>query len=84
MYTGSYPIRPVHKAITQILREINFGDSRHAKSAILTHLETLNFDFYEFLHLLKPQIDQINKITAPKSAKNSNFFTPRISKIDFK
>ena len=26
-------------SITQILREINFGDSRSAKSAILTYLE---------------------------------------------
>ena len=30
-------------SITQILREINFGDSTSAKSAILTHLEVLNF-----------------------------------------
>ena len=35
-----------HKfSITQILREINFGDSY-----IFTQLEPLNFDFYEFLH----------------------------------
>ena len=27
-------------SITQILREVNFGESRSAKSAILTHLET--------------------------------------------
>ena len=32
-------------SLTQILREINFEDSTSAKSAILTHLETLNFDF---------------------------------------
>ena len=31
--------------ITHILYEINFGDSKSAKSAILTHLEALNFDF---------------------------------------
>ena len=35
-------------SLDKILREINFGDSRSAKSAILTHLEALNFDFYEF------------------------------------
>ena len=29
-------------AITQILREINFGDSRSAKYVIFTHLEALN------------------------------------------
>ena len=42
-----------HLCITQILCEINFWDSRSAKSAILTHLEALNCDFYEFLHFLK-------------------------------
>ena len=36
-------------SITQILREINFSDSKSAKSAILTHLEALDFDIYEFL-----------------------------------
>ena len=36
-------------SITQILREINFGDSsRSAESAILTQLEALNSDSYEF------------------------------------
>ena len=33
-------------SITQILREINYGDSRSAKSFILTHSEALNFEFY--------------------------------------
>ena len=48
-------------SITQILREINFGDSTNAKSAILTHLEVLNFAFYEILHFLKEaEIYQIN------------------------
>ena len=32
------------------LREINFGESRSSKTAVLTHLEALNFDFYELLH----------------------------------
>ena len=32
--------------ITHILREINFVDSRSAKSAISTHLEAQNSDFY--------------------------------------
>ena len=48
--------------ITQILRENNSWDSRSAKSAISTHLEAVNFDFYEFLHLLKADIYQRNKI----------------------
>ena len=34
-------------SVTHILREINFGDSKSAKSAILSQLEALNFDFYE-------------------------------------
>ena len=35
-------------SITQILREINFGDSRSAKTAIFIQLETFNFDFWKF------------------------------------
>ena len=42
-------------SITQILREINVGNSRGAKSAILTHLEALNLNFYDFLHFLKAE-----------------------------
>ena len=34
--------------ITQILREINFEDSWSEKSAVLPHLDALNFDFYAF------------------------------------
>ena len=48
--------------IIQNLREINFEDFWSAKSAILPHLEALNFDIYDFLHFLKAEIDQINKI----------------------
>ena len=40
-------------SIIRIVREINFEDSKSAKSVILTHLEAMNFDFYEFLHFLK-------------------------------
>ena len=56
-------------SITQFLREINFEDSRSAQSTIFTHLEGLNFDFHEFLHFLKVEIDQINKFRAIKIAK---------------
>ena len=49
----------------QILREINFRYSGIAKSAILTHLEALNFEFYAFLHLWKAEIYQINKNNSP-------------------
>ena len=55
-------------SITLILREINFGDSRSAKSTILTHLEALNFDFHAFSHL-NAEIDQIKKSRAPEIAK---------------
>ena len=50
---------------TQILREINFWNFRSAKSAILTNLEALKFDFYEFFHLLKAEIYPIDKIQSP-------------------
>ena len=43
-------------SITQILREINFGDSVIENSAIFTHLEAPNSDFYIVLHFLKTQI----------------------------
>ena len=52
-------------SVTQILREIKVGQSRNTKSAILTHLETLNFNFYEILHFLEAEINQINKIQSP-------------------
>ena len=50
---------------SQILREINFRDSRSAKSAISTHFQTLKFDFYDFLHFLKAEVYQINNIQSP-------------------
>ena len=52
-------------AITDIFREINFAHSRNAKSAILTHLQALNFDFREFLH--SADIYYINTIQSPKN-----------------
>ena len=52
--------------ITQILREIDFGDSRSAKFAISKNLEVLNFAFHEILHFLKAEIYQINKILGLK------------------
>ena len=68
---------------TQILREIFFGDSRSAKSAILSQLEHLNFDYYEILQFLKAVIYQINKIMSPKNGKKCSFRTSRFPKIDF-
>ena len=56
-------------SITQILREINFGDSKNAICPILTHLVAFNFDSHDFLHFWKAEIDQINNIQPPKIAK---------------
>ena len=64
----------------QILREINFGDSRSTESAIVTYFEALNIVFYECLHFLKAEIYQIDKIRSPY---NCNFRTSKLSIIDF-
>ena len=43
---------------TQILREINFDDSRSEKSVIFTHLGALNLKFYDFfaLYIYSPKL----------------------------
>ena len=56
-------------SVIQILREINFGDSRSAKSIILMHFEAPNCAFYEFLHILKAKITKWATFRAPKMAK---------------
>ena len=56
-------------SIIHILREINFGNFRSTKSAMSTHLEVLNFDFYEFLHFVKDKIVQMADFDLLKSAK---------------
>ena len=61
-------------SIIQILCEINFWDTRSAKTAILTHLEALNFNFFhEFLHFLKAQIDPNQKFRGPEITKMAFF-----------
>ena len=70
-------------SVTQILREINFGDFRSANSAVLTDLEALNFSFCTFLHFPKTEIHQMNKIQSIKIGKKGSFRTFRLSKIDF-
>ena len=62
---GKHSVEISEFSITHILREINFWNSRSAKSAILIHLEALNFDFYEFLHFLKAEKHQIQLIQNP-------------------
>ena len=58
-------------SITQILREINFGGSKSAKCAILTHLEAQNFDFCEIFALSKGQLAKIANFRPPKIAKKA-------------
>ena len=60
-------------SITQNLREINFGNCRSEKSALLTHLVALNCDFYEFLHFLRLKFTKSTKFTASKFAKTAVF-----------
>ena len=60
-------------SITQILREINFSDCSSAKSTILTHLEALIFYIDEFLHFLRPKIDQY-KNSEPLKLQKWQFF----------
>ena len=53
------------------------------KIAILTHAEALIYDFYQFLHFLKAEIYQINKIQSPKNGKIGRFTHSRFFKIGF-
>ena len=46
----------------------HFGYSKSAKSAVLTHLEALNFDFHELFHFLKAEKHQIDKVQSPENA----------------
>ena len=41
-------------SVIQILREINFGESRSPKTAVFVIFGALNFVDYEFLHFLIP------------------------------
>ena len=60
--------------------KLNFWDSRSAKSAILTHLEALNFDLYEFLYFLKAKNCKNQNSEPLKTAKTAIF---TLAKIDF-
>ena len=69
---------------TQILREINFGDSRSAKSAIVTHFNGSESKFFdEFLHFWRLEFTILTKFRAPNVAKNGSFITSTFSKIKF-
>ena len=58
-----------------------FWDSRSANSTILTHLEALNCDFYEFLHFLKAKINQKSKLRISKIVKKAYFALLESSKL---
>ena len=53
----------------RILREINFEDSRSAKSAISIYFEGLNIGSYEILHFLKAEIYQTAALELQASPK---------------
>ena len=81
-FTLESTVRKFHDfCIIQNLREINFEDSWSAKSAILTHLEALNFDFYEFLHFLRDEFTKWKKFKAPKIAKMAVFALLKSTKL---
>ena len=58
-------------SVTKILLEINFGDSKSAKSAIFPILKTLNFPFYDFFTFLRLDFTKLSKFRARKMAKTS-------------
>ena len=67
-------------SIAQILLEINFWDSRSAKSAILTHCEAQKFDQHEFLHFLNFEMLP-NWHNSPKTGKNGKVASARYFSI---
>ena len=70
-------------SIDQILREINFGDSRSAKTFFLDTFKDCTFlfsNFHELLHFLKDETHQNNKIQGPKISNNSSIRISRFSK----
>ena len=58
-------------------------DSKSAKSAIFTHSEALNFEFYEFLYFLKAMIYQIKQKSEPLNWKTGVFDISTFTNIDF-
>jgi len=60
-------------SVTQIFREIIFRNFGGSKTAILTHLEALSFDFSEVLYFLKAEMYQNHNFRALKIAKMARF-----------
>ena len=60
-------------SITQILREINFGDSRSAKSAVFVILESEFSSFGQFQPSKNAKIHKDSKFRTSKFAKMAHF-----------
>ena len=67
--------------ITQILREINFEESRSAKSAILTHSRLRILILMHFCTFWRLQFTKWTKFTALKVAKTAIFALSESSKL---
>ena len=68
-------------SITKILREINFGDSSSANSAILTHLEAPNFDFFNICTFWRVKFTKSTNFREPKTAKTAVLQLPHSPKL---
>jgi len=70
-------------SVTQILREINFGESKSSKTIIFAIFGALRFvDLVDFSFQKMQKYIKL-KIQSSKCVKNGRFCTPRFSKIDF-
>ena len=65
-------------SITRILREINFRDSRSAKSPILTHLEAINFVHLGIFAIFKCENFIKTKIQSLQNYSKIAVFTRKI------
>jgi len=68
-------------SVTQISREINFGDSKVSKFTISTHLEAQILIFVKFCTFGKLKFTKLTKFRARKKAKNGSFTTSKLCKI---
>ena len=68
-------------SITQILREINFGDSRSAQSGILALSEALNFNFQISVmnEHFERQAERNKKRSDEDYDEGKNFFFQKVS-----
>ena len=72
-----FPVTPL------ILREINFGSIQKVKTAVLTILKALSFDFYKSCTLENVKNSQKFKIQSCSNGQNGSFWNFKITKIDF-